>query len=55
MWMDGELLIKRMRMCLPHAVSIMAEAFLVPSWISTIGDEEKRWFLVDRGVPQAHR
>ncbi len=21
-------------------------------WISTIGDEEKRWFLVDRGVPQ---
>ncbi len=28
-----ELLIKRMRMCLPHAVSSVAEAFLVPSWI----------------------
>ncbi len=30
----------------------MAQAFLVPSWISTIGDEQEEWTLVDRGVPQ---
>ncbi len=23
-----------------------------PSWISTIGDPEKNWFVVDRGVAQ---
>ncbi len=47
-----EILIKRMRMCLPLAVSSMAEGFLVPSWISNIGNEEKRWFPVDGGVLQ---
>ncbi len=30
----------------------MAEAFLVPSWISTVGDTRNQCFVVDRCVPQ---
>ncbi len=45
-------LIQHMRSVLLPSICGMAEAPLGPSCISTIGDSEKRWFLIDKGVPQ---
>ncbi len=43
---------ERVRKFLPKTLSDMIEAFLAPAWISTLGDTQERWFVVDRGVPQ---
>lgn len=39
-------------MLLPQDLCAMIEAFLTPSWVSTVGDPHKKWHVVDRGVPQ---
>ncbi len=41
-----------MRKVLLDGLCSMAEAFLTSSWVSTAGDTGKKWFLVDKGVPQ---
>ncbi len=43
---------ERMRRVLPKSLGEIVEAFLVPSWICTIGYLERKWFVIDRGVPQ---
>ncbi len=45
-------LCNRLRKILRAPTYSMVEACMVPSWISTIGDPEKNWFVVDRGVAQ---